>query len=72
MLLIFLNILDILCILQTFYVKIVASASIIVISWTNVIVLVIILTPLIARLRMITYMTITVPEPRTSVMKVFW
>jgi len=26
----------------------------------------------IARLRTITFMTITAPEPRTSVMKVFW
>jgi len=66
--------LDILCILQTYHVKMVTSASIIVISWNIVIVLVInhLDSPTIARQRMITYSTITVPEPRTSVMKVFW
>jgi len=66
--------LDILCILQTYHVKMVTSASIIVISWNIVIVLVInhLDSPTIARQRMITFSTITVPEPRTSVMKVFW
>jgi hypothetical protein len=55
MLQIFFEYLDILCILQTSHVKMATSASIIVISWIIVMVLVIILTPPnIARQRMIT------------------